>query len=242
MSVGIKLMAIPGPKLLADERFTQDFTGISAPTFTTPNVRANVKLQRHVRAGTPALYFIDPRSPHILDMIMQGLWAKTQSSPLETRYWSCAAYRLGEGRAMQYSLSPCSSERTRVPVRPSANYLRQAMANALSHREVTFDFTVQLQTDPYRMPIEDASVRWPERLSPHIPVAKLRLPMQKFDSPAQLAFAGNLSINPWHCIAGHRPLGNQNRARRAIYEQLSRLRQRMNATPHIEPTGNEVFG
>jgi hypothetical protein len=241
LSVGIKLMEVPGPKLIADERFTQDFTGISAPTFTTPNVRANVKLQRHVRAGTPALYFIDPRSPHILDMIMQGLWAKTQTSPLETRYWSCAAYLLGERQAMQYSLSPCSSERTRVPVRPSANYLRQAMANALSHREVTFDFTVQLQTDPYRMPIEDASVRWPERLSPHVPVAKLRLPVQQFASPAQLAFAGNLSINPWHCIAEHRPLGNQNRARLAIYEQLSRLRQEMNDTPHIEPTGDEVF-
>jgi hypothetical protein len=241
LSVGVKLMNVPGPKLLADERRTQDFTGISAPTFTTPNVRENVKLQRHVRAGTPALYFIDPRSPHILDMLMQGLWARTQSSPLETRYWSCAAYLLGEGRAIQYSLIPCSSERTRVPLRPSANYLRRAMVRALSEREVAFDFTVQRQTDPYRMPIEDASVRWPESRSPHVPVAKLRLPVQKFDSPAQLAFADNLSINPWHCIAEHRPLGNQNRARRTIYEQLSRLRQAMDDTPHIEPTGEEVF-
>jgi hypothetical protein len=241
LSVGIKLVGVPGPKLIANERFTQDFTGISAPTFTTPNVRENVKLQHHVRAGTPALYFVDPRSPHVLDMIMQGLWARAQTSPLETRYWSCAAYLLGEGQAMQYSLSPCLSERTRVPLWPSDNYLRRAMANTLSRREVTFDFTVQPQTGPYRMPIEDASVRWPERLSPHRPVAKLRLPIQTFDSPAQLAFAGNLSINPWHCIAEHRPLGNQNRARLAIYEQLSRLRQEMNGTPHIEPTGDEVF-
>jgi hypothetical protein len=241
LSVGIKLMAVPGPKLIADERLTQDFTGISAPTFTTPNVRENVKLQRHVRAGTPTLYFIDPRDPHILDMIMQGLWAKAQTSPLEARYWSCAAYLLGDGQAIQYSLSPCSAERTRVPIWPSPNYLRQAMAATLSEREVCFDFTVQLQTDPHLMPIEDASVRWPERLSPHVPVAKLRLPVQQFDSPAQLAFAANLSLNPWHCIAAHRPLGNQNRARLAIYEQLSRLRQEMNGTPHIEPTGDEVF-
>jgi hypothetical protein len=241
LSVAVKLMSVPGRKLVADERFTQDFTAISAPTFTTPNIRENVKLQRHVRAGTPALYFIDPSSPHVLDMLMQGLFAKTQTSPLEARYWSCAAYLLGEGQAVQYSLAPCSSQRTRVPLRPSANYLRQAMARTLSRGEVTFDFTVQLQTDSYRMPIEDASVRWPESLSPHVPVAKLRLPAQSFDSPAQLAFAGNLSINPWHCIAAHRPLGNQNRARLAIYEQLSRLRQEMNRTPHIEPTGDEVF-
>ena len=86
------------------------------------------------------------------------------------------------------------------------------------------------------MPIEDASVRWPESRSPHVPVAKLRLPVQKFDSPAQLAFADNLSINPWHCIAEHRPLGNQNRARRRMYWELCKLRQTMNGTPHIEPT------
>jgi hypothetical protein len=53
--------------------------------------------------------------------------------------------------------------------------------------------------------------------------------------------AGHPRAAGWHCIAAHRPLGNQNRARLAIYEQLSRLRQEMNGTPHIEPTGDEVF-
>lgn len=194
-----------------------------------------------MRARTPALYFIDPRSPHILDMIMQGLWARAQSSPLETRYWSCAAYLLGEGQAMQYSLRPCSTERTPIPPFPADNYLREAMAATLSEREVAFDFTAQLQTDAHRMPIEDGSVRWPEALSPHVRVATLRIPPQGFDSAAQLAFADNLSLNPWHSIPEHRPLGNQNRARRTIYQELSRLRQEMNDAPHIEPTGDETF-
>ena len=72
-------------------------------------------------------------------------------------------------------------------------------------------------------------------------VATLRLPKQKFDSPAQMAFAKQLSYNPWHTIADHRPLGNQNRARRRMYLVLSGLRHSMNAVPHYEPTGNEVF-
>jgi hypothetical protein len=42
-------------------------------------------------------------------------------------------------------------------------------------------------------------------------------------------------------VPEHRPLGNQNRARRRLYGELSRLRQSMNATPHREPTGDEVF-
>jgi hypothetical protein len=244
LSIGIKLMGVPGPKLLDDERFTQDFSGISAPTFTTPDVRENAKLQAAIRRGTPLYYFINPLDSHVLDAVMQGLWARTQSSPLETEYWSCAPYLLGEGRAMQYSVRPRSARRSRVPrlpLRPRDDYLRETMAATLAREDVELDFLVQLQTDARRMPIENASVRWPERLSPAVKVATLRLPRQKCDSPAQLAFAHNLSFNPWHCIAEHRPLGNQNRARRRIYQELSRLRQTMNDTPHREPTGDEVF-
>ena len=88
-----------------------------------------------------------------------------------------------------------------------------------------FDFRIQLQTDPHRMPIESASVIWPERLSQPVTTARLQLPVQAFDSPEQLAFARNLSFQPWHSIPDHRPLGSQNRARKAIYYELSKLRQ-----------------
>jgi hypothetical protein len=100
---------------------------------------------------------------------------------------------------------------------------------------------LQLQTDPFLMPIENNGVLWPERLSPRVSVATLRLPKQKFDSPAQTEFAKKLSYNPWHTIAEHRPLGNQSRARRRMYLELSTLRHNMNNVPHQEPTGDEVF-
>jgi hypothetical protein len=56
-----------------------------------------------------------------------------------------------------------------------------------------------------------------------------------------LAFARQLSFNPWHTIAEHRPLGNQSRARKRMYAELLGVRQRMNRTTPIEPTGDEVF-
>jgi hypothetical protein len=115
------------------------------------------------------------------------------------------------------------------------------MAATLAQREVRFDFLIQLQGDPWRMPIENAAVRWSESESAPVAVAELVLPPQRFDSAAQLAFAGNLAYNPWHSLPEHRPLGNQNRARRTIYRELSRLRQRMDGQAHIEPTGAETF-
>ncbi|THA44964.1 hypothetical protein [Streptomyces sp. A1136] len=235
LSIAVKLLGVEGATLLDDERGTQDFTGITTPTFTTPDVTQNLKLQQHVYAGTPVLYFIGPRHPHLCDMVMQGLYARTHSSPLEARYWSCVPYLLGEGQAMQYAIAPRDEARSRAPWHPRDDYLRQALAATLRERDVVLDFLVQLQTDPHRMPIENASVVWPERLSPFVPVATLRLPQQEFADAEQFALADRLTFNPWHALPEHRPLGNQNRARRAVYLRLSHLRQAMNGTPHTDP-------
>ena len=244
MSISIKLMGVPGPKLMDDEKFTLDMFGVSTPTFVTPDTKANAQLQIESVKNAQIFYFVNFHRPHLLDLIMQSLWIKTQSSPFEAPYFSCVPYLLGEGQAMQYSVWPKSKKRTpipRLPFRPPDDYLRAAMVASLAEGDVELDIRLQLQTDPHLMPIENNAVLWPEKLSPRVSVATLRLPRQKFDSPAQIEFEKRLSYNPWHCIAEHRPLGNQSRARRRMYAELSKLRHTMNAVPHYEPTGDEVF-
>ncbi len=244
MSISIKLMGVPGPKLMDEERHTQDFFGVSPPTFVTPDTKANAHLQKYSVQNAQIFHFVNFSRPHVLDLIMQGLWIKTQSSPLEAPYFSCVPYLLGEGQAMQYSVWPTSKTRTRVPrlpFRPPDDYLRDAMVATLAREDVALDFRVQLQTDPHLMPIENNGVLWPERLSPRVSVATLRLPKQTFNSPAQMEFAKRLAYNPWHSIPEHRPLGNQSRARRRMYAELSKLRHTMNNVPHYEPTGDELF-
>ena len=180
MSISIKLLGVPGPKLMEEERHTQDFTSVSTPTFVTQDTKANAHLQKWSVKNAQIFHFLNLTRPHPLDLIMQGLWIKTQSSPFEAPYFSCVPYLLGEGQAMQYSVWPTSPKRTPIP-------------------------------------------------------------RQRFDSPEQIAFTRRLSYNPWHCIPEHRPLGNQSRARRRMYYELSQLRHRMNDVPHYEPTGDEVF-
>lgn len=244
LSMSVKLMGVPGPKLLEDEKETQDFLAVSTPTFVTPDVKANAQLQAMLLKRTPLYYFFDPRRPHVLDLLMQSLWSETQTSPLECQYYSCVPYLLGPSRAMQYSLRPRSQVRSTIPNlpgRPPDNYLRDNMIATLSREDAVFDLLIQVQTDPHTMPIENAAVRWPVAQSPYIPAATIRIPKQRFDSPAQLQFAHKLSFTPWHCLPEHRPLGNQNRARRRMYWELSRLRFERNQVPHYEPTGNETF-
>jgi hypothetical protein len=244
MSISIKLMGVPGPKLMDEEKHTLDMFGVSTPTFVTPDTKANAHLQQWSVKNAQIFHFLNFRRPHVLDLIMQELFIKTQSSPFEAPYFSCVPYLLGEGQAMQYSVWPKSDKRTpipRLPLRPPDDYLRDAMVAALDVGDVELDIRLQLQTDPHLMPIENNAVLWPEKLSPRVSVATLRLPKQKFNSPAQMAFAKKLSYNPWHTIAEHRPLGNQSRARHRMYLELSTLRHDINQVPHYEPDGDETF-
>jgi hypothetical protein len=244
MSMAIKLMGVPGPKLLDDERFTQDLFGTSAPTFVSPDTRANAQLQKWSYQNAPLFYFFNFRETHLLDSFMNLLWTRTQTSPLEGEYFSTVPYLLGEGQAMQYSFHTRRRARTPVPNlpgRPPDNYLRDAMVATLAREDVEFDLKIQVQTDPFLMPVENAAVMWPTRLSPRIPAATVRIPRQTFDSPEQIAFARVLTYNPWHSIPEHRPLGNVSRARKRMYWELAQLRLRMNHLVQYEPTGDEQF-
>jgi hypothetical protein len=218
--------------------------GVSTATFVTPDAKANAALQKWSVKNAQVFYFVNLHDSHVLDFIMQSLYIKTQTSPFEAPYFSCVPYLMGEGQAMVYSVWPKSNRKTRIPnlpFRPPDDYLRNAMVASLSEGDVELEVRMQMQTDPHLMPIENAGVLWPEKLSPRVSVATLRLPRQRFDSPAQMEFAKRLSYNPWHTIAEHRPLGNQSRARRRMYWELAKLRHTMNAVPHYEPTGDEVF-
>ena len=201
------------------------------------------ELQYWSLMNAPVFYFFNPKESHILDSLMQLYWTETQTSPLESQYFSCVPYLLGEGQAMQYSFWTRLTTKTpvpRLPFRPQDNYLRDAMAATLAQQDVEFDVKLQVQTDPFLMPIENAAVMWPPKVSPRVPAAIVRIPKQTFDSPAQMAFARVLTYNPFHSIAEHRPLGNVSRRAR-MYWELAQLRLKMNNVQHYEPTGDETF-
>ncbi len=243
-SMAVKLMGVAGDKLMDEEKYTQDFITICTPTFVTPNTRENAKLQYWSLLDLPIFYFLNLKDSHLLDFMMQSLWNETQYNPLGQRHWSCVPYLLGEKQAMMYSFVPRTEVERKIPGAPFGripfNYLRENMVKTLNRTDVEFDLMIQLQTDAHRMPIENASVRWPEELSPFIPAATVHIPKQVFDTEAHAEFGKRLKMNPWHCIAEHRPLGNQSRARRRMYFELSKFRQQMNEVPHLEPTGDEL--
>jgi hypothetical protein len=86
------------------------------------------------------------------------------------------------------------------------------------------------------MPVENASVVWPEDLSPYVTVGRLTARLQAAYRPERRVFVDEvLSFNPWHGLAAHRPLGNLMRARKKAYAAASQYRHRMNVRPMVEP-------
>src|SRR3954447_8144729 len=81
-SVGIKLMDVPGPKLLDDEQHTQDLLLVSPASFVTPDIRENALMQHWVRAKAPLGYALDPSNPHLLHLFMQLLYSPMHANPL----------------------------------------------------------------------------------------------------------------------------------------------------------------
>ena len=74
------------------------------------------------------------------------------------------------------------------------------------------------------MPVEDASIEWSEHSAPFRKVATIVIPPQTFDTPARMTFCENLSYTPWHSLPEHRPIGGINRARKVVYEAISKMR------------------
>ena len=62
MSIGVKVLGVAGPKLLDEESSTQDLLGISAPTFTTPDVVQNAVLQQEI-GNSDAAVLLHPSLP-----------------------------------------------------------------------------------------------------------------------------------------------------------------------------------
>lgn len=237
--MAIKLLGVPGAKLLEDEASaqTQDFILINHPNFFNNDPARYLKLVERSNGG----FFSKLMIPFALGFKGALIAAKATgshiSNPLQTRYWSTVPYQLGTGAdrlAVKYSARACTAKVDPMPDDPTPNYLRAAMKNTLSHGDACMEFLVQPRTSP-DMAIEDSMTEWTEDKAPFYPVATIHIPLQDFDTPPLNQMCENLSYTPWHALPEHRPLGVTNRMRKIIYDQISRTRHEINGAERKEP-------
>lgn len=240
--LAIKLMGVPGDKLLPAEQLdqTQDFLLMSSETFFSHNIEEFRKLMKSATAKNKLgllFYFINPKHWKLLGRLMKSQIAC--KNVLGIPYWSTQPYRFGEhDKAVKYFVRPSTANVLTNENTSDSDFLRINMAQSLNNNEVSFDFCVQMQTNADTMPIEDPTIPW---TSPFQKLATLRIVQQQFDSEDQMTFGENLSFNPWHSLPEHQPLGNFNRARKVAYETMSDFRHKKNGLPVEEPRDSADF-
>jgi hypothetical protein len=198
------------------------------------------------------LYFLRPRRLRgFWNLIISQ---QRPRSPWNVEYFSQTPYRLGP-HCVKYHVRPVSRRTNtndpwylRSGVRqaiglfvqwfpgakriarfvPGFDAMAKALASDLSAKDarLELEFLVQRWPDLATMPvwaIEDPTRRWPWRWDK---VATIRIAAQ--DSASTQRAGEVIAFNPWQVSAVHRPLGGINRARLAIYDTMSRFRNRHN--------------
>jgi hypothetical protein len=242
--MAIKLMGVSGPQLL-DPRLagsTQDFVMINSPNFFVRRLDDYAELERQSAKNTPFRYFFADGSLNPFRWKLRELYLglstrkAATASPLSDQYYSMSAYRLGP-QTVKFSARSCDNPVAGGTDRSNPNFLRDAMQDVLRYEDACFLFMVQVRDEDSRMPVEDTTVRWSEKDSPFVPVARVYIPRQDFDTPAQNEMCENLSFNPWHGLTDHQPLGKVNEMRRELYLYTAAFRRSRNRAEMREPTG-----
>lgn len=258
--LAVKVIGVEGARLPGSEGdATQDFVMVNGPAFaaptpakflgslkmmaaTTDKAEGAKKALSAVARGTESLIeAFGGKSPTITTM-----GGHPETNILGETFYSQVPILYGDYIA-KFSVAPVFdlSALTGAPIDSSANpnALRDAVSAHFAAHGGEWDFRIQLCTDIEAMPIEDASVVWPEDKSAYVTVARLKAgPQDTWSADGIEAIDEGLAFSPWHGLAAHRPLGGVNRARNTTYVSSAKFRSEHNGCPIHEPRAARTAG
>lgn len=262
--LGIKVMGVPGVKVLASESDakTQDFLFLGEQAFFIKDNEFYIPFFKALSNGTAPL-FLGLRDWGAFKTSISDSFRNLRNyfNPLDIPFYSAVAMRLGsrdnpDRKAVRYSFTRTLCPNEREFFKPQIdfkdpNYLHEALKQSMVHGSACFDLAVQIRPTELKdaYPVENSTIDWPTELkpgqqgawaAPYLKVGSFVFAgPQEFDSRND--YCENLRFTPWHSLPAHRPLGRINRARRAIYQDLAKYRQDRNKiAARAEPSDFEV--
>ena len=252
--LAIKVVGVEGARLPGSEAdVTQDFVLINGPAFGAPTAKKFLGSLKAVAATTdvaPGLKSVFSTLARGTEAILEAFGTKSptvltlgghpETNILGETFFSQAPILFGPYIA-KVAVAPVSPGLTaltnmRLDMNNKPNALREAVVTHFAATGGEWELRVQLCTDLETMPIEDASVVWPESKSPYIAVARIAVgPQDAWSPPAVAEIDEGMAFSPWHGLAAHRPLGSVMRARKATYKSSADFRATRNRCPIHEP-------
>ena len=242
VGVGIKLFDVPGRKILGlEDDTTFDFIMQNMDVFfvdTATDMCAFTKASL-IDGDQKAYLDAHPRTAEILDAMK-----KPVASVLASPYWAIMPFAFGPDQYVKYKLVPELEVDPLENVPADPTYLGADLAERLTAGPARFKFCLQFRTNPATMPLDAATVAWPESESPFVHVADIELPRQDINTRGQPAYGENLAWNIWRVTEEHRPQGSIADARKVVYATSADVRRNANGIALGEPAverGPEQF-
>ena len=215
--VGVKLLGVPGAKVIPGEENTteHDFLMANHQVFFAP------KIEHMQMLVTGQFKEILKGHRRVLGLMLSSMF-KLVKNPLTTSYFSQVPYAFGD-RACKYALLPTEkSSFFSIPNGFNRHYLRNAAERLLRKKEVRYTFCVQLQNPGESL--DDSSMPWTGK---YIPVADLTF--LTVNQPMKESDGEELSYNPLRALKEHEPLSWPGRVRKAVYPADFAWRTKQNA-------------
>jgi catalase len=252
--MAVKVIGINNAEMLPGHEGckTQDFVCVNAKVFQAPDASGFLKqiqtLEKH-STDSEALKKVVSVGSRFLENALEAVGGESatlkgfghpQTHILGETFCSQVPIRYGDYIA-KICISPASENLKvltgkHVDLHGQFSGLRDAVVEFFKTETAEWEINVQLCTDLKEMPIEDASVEWPETKSPYVPVGRITIKPQNAYSPARRVYVDELlSFSPWHGLAAHQPLGSVMRARKKAYPVSSGYRHRVNVRSPVEP-------
>ncbi|HDZ56836.1 MAG TPA: catalase [Pseudomonas xinjiangensis] len=252
--LAIKIMEVEGSRLPGSEDdATQDFVMVNAPVFIAPDPKAFLKSLKLLAKTTDKA----PSAKQALSAVLRGaesaieavggesamlksMGGHPETNILGETFYSVVPVLYGPYFA-KINVVPVSAELKeltdqKVDLKDKPNGLREAVNQHFARHGGTWEVRVQLATDLKEMPIEDATVEWPEDQSPYLTVARIEVtPQSAWTDERSTKIDDGMSFSPWHGLAAHRPLGGIMRSRKPAYEMSAGFRAEHNGCPIREP-------
>ncbi|HYD77240.1 catalase [Ramlibacter sp.] len=215
----IRIEGVQGASALGGAASSQHFTLINQEAFAFARSEEFVAFVEAVARGNAALFAHIVRRYGWLGVPRQlAALARTMGRPFTgfaTEQLYSALPMANGPYAVRVRLVPDAANGE--PDRSARQDWGADFRRRLQRGPLGWDLQLQYFASETLTPIEDASVPWP---TPYSTVARLVLPQQDLSSAEAQALAQQLEagrIDPWQGLAEHRPLGEVQRARRAVY-------------------------
>jgi hypothetical protein len=233
VGIGLKVFGVPGEKAYGGVGDTADFIMQNYPVFFVDDAKAMCEFTYAgvVQGDYPTYLAHHPKTNQILNEM-----AKVEGSVLTTTYWGILPFGAGQEQAVKYRLDPETPPEN--VSNDAVDYLATDMANRLSQGDYRFRFMVQRRTNPATMPLDEATVEWPETESPFVQVATLVIPRQDIEERGQAAYGQSLAFNIFRVPPEQAPVPESSIAavRKAVYAASADTRHEANGQPLKDPS------